>query len=81
MSTSQSYYSIDRFEDSENGCIAVLIDDAGNQRDVPASCLPKEATEGSCLAPQIDGTYKLDARETAARTKRIRATMATLFID
>ena len=27
MPTSQSYYSVDRFEESENGCIAVLIDD------------------------------------------------------
>ena len=69
MSTSQSYYSVDRFEESENGCIAVLIDDAGNQR------------EGSCIVPQIDGTYKLDARETATRTKRIRAKMTALFID
>ena len=81
MPTSQRYYSIDRFEESENGCIAVLIDDAGNQRDVPASCLPKKAREGSCLVPQIDGTYKLDARETATRTKRIQAKMTALFID
>ena len=51
MPTSQSYYSVDRLEESENGCIAVLIDDAGNQRDVPASCLPEEATEGSCIVP------------------------------
>lgn len=81
MPTSQSYYSVDRFEESENDCIAVLIDDAGNQQDVPASCLPEEATEGSCIVPQIDGTYKLDVRETATRTKRIRAKMTALFID
>lgn len=81
MSTSQSPYSIDRFEDSDNGRIAVLIDDEGNQRDIPASYLPKEAMEGSCVVRQIDGTYRIDARETATRTKRIRAKMATLFID
>ena len=81
MPTSQRYYSIDRFEESENGCIAVLIDDAGNQRDVPTSCLPEEATEGSCIVSQIDGTYKLDVRETATRIKRIRAKMTALFID
>lgn len=81
MPTTPTYFSIDRFEESPAGRMAVLVGDDGSQRDVPAGQLPQEAAEGMCVVARSNGTYAADAEETARRRKRIQAKMNALFID
>lgn len=81
MSASPLYFSIDRFEESPAGRIAVLVGDDGGQRDVPASRLPHDAAEGMCVVARSNGTYAADEAETARRRARIRAKMNALFVD
>lgn len=81
MPTTPTYFAIDRFEQSPDGRVAVLIGDDGSQRDVPASQLPQGATEGTFVVPRSDGTYAADTEETARRRNRIQAKMNALFAD
>lgn len=69
-------YVIDRIEES----IAVLVSDSGVKMEVPLSCLPSGAHEGSCLRPCERG-FALDEEEEAARKRRIERKLNALFVD
>ncbi len=59
-------YSLDRFE----GEWAVLVDEAGESRDVLRTRLPSDAAEGDMLREQA-GAFVADAEATAARRAEI----------
>lgn len=67
------YYSLDRFE----GAIAVLVDDAGCQHNVPFAALPAGAQEGNIYTLQ-NGKYQFDAAQTAARRQHVQALLRKL---
>ena len=69
-------YVIDRIEEG----IAVLESDSGEKMEVPLSCLPSGAHEGSCLRPCERG-FALDEEEEAARKRRIERKLSALFVD
>lgn len=69
-------YVIDRIEEG----IAVLVSDSGEKMEVPLSCLPSGAHEGSCLRPYERG-FALDEEEEAARKRRIERKLNALFVD
>lgn len=69
-------YVIDRIEEG----IAVLVSDSGEKMEVPLSCLPSGAHEGSCLRPCERG-FALDEEEEAARKRRIERKLSALFVD
>ena len=61
-------YSYDRRE----GELAVLVDDEGNQVNVPLADLPQDSREGSVLR-LTEGRYAVDEVETDRRRARILA--------
>ena len=67
-------YIIDRFE----GDVAVLEHEDRSFSDVPKANLPAGVKAGDCLICD-NGTWSIDADETAARAARIAAKMDKLF--
>lgn len=61
-------YSYDRRE----GDLAVLVDDEGNQVNVPIADLPQDSREGSVLH-LVEGRYAVDEVETDQRRTRALA--------
>lgn len=62
-------YIIDRVE----GLIAVLEDEDGEFRNVPAASLPEDAREGDIVIETEQGLWERDVDATDARREKIRA--------
>ncbi len=59
-------YSLDRIE----GTVAVLVDDDGNDRLVPASALPPSCRPG-IMVRETDGVFQVDEQATAKRRQEV----------
>ncbi len=59
-------YSVDRFE----GDVAVLVDDAGNSRDILRGMLPDNVRTGDVLQ-ELDGVFVWNRTATETRRARI----------
>lgn len=62
-------YTIDRIEDG----VAVLENEDGDTRQIPASQLPETAREGTLITETEPGAFAVDEAATEARRARIRA--------
>lgn len=59
------------FDAEENGIVR-LVDDDGEEREIPRGELPETASEGDCLLYSEQNGWQVDTAETAARRERLR---------
>lgn len=59
------------FDAEENGIVR-LVDDDGEEREIPCGQLPEAASEGDCLLYSEQNGWQVDTAETAARRERLR---------
>lgn len=59
------------FDAEENGIVR-LVDDDGEEREIPREELPATAAEGDCLLYSEQNGWQVDMAETAARRERLR---------